>query len=491
MERTLDTETPAIQVVGVSRSFGEVQALADVSLDVRRGEVLAVLGENGAGKTTLMRILGGLDTPTAGEVRKDGVPYAPTSPRDAVANGIAMVHQHFALVPTMRPAEVLLLFRNERDRRCRRDEAARQLAALAGELGFDVDLERPVGAQSVGAQQRLELLRALDSDPDVLLLDEPTAVLTDVEATAMLDVVRALAHEQNRAVILITHRLREVIAAADRVVVLRSGRVVSPESAVGDRTPDSLAAEMVGADVPAIERVERVPGAPVFAMRSVTGSTLTDASLEVCEGEIVGIAGVDGNGQDELELAVAGLFRPTDGTIELDGRDLVDLHPRERIGAGLAYLPSDRYARALVGAMRCDENLLLGRTPWRVRTGAGDAADRMVRWTVKGSPHHRADSLSGGNAQKLVAAREFGADTRMVLACQPTRGLDPGAAQRLRQELIDFAADGGAVVWISADLDELLDTADRVMVAFGGRLLGPFPRPFDRHRIGLAMGGGS
>lgn len=491
MERTLDTETPAIQVVGVSRSFGEVQALADVNLDVRRGEVLAVLGENGAGKTTLMRILGGLDSPTAGEVRKDGEPYAPSSPRDAVANGIAMVHQHFALVPTMRPAEVLLLFRNERDRRCRRDEAARQLAALAGELGFDVDLERPVGAQSVGAQQRLELLRALDSDPDVLLLDEPTAVLTDAEATAMLDVVRTLAHEQNRAVILITHRLREVIAAADRVVVLRSGRVVSPESAVGDRTPDSLAAEMVGADVPAIERVERVPGAPVFSMRSVTGSTLLDASLEVCEGEIVGVAGVDGNGQDDLESAVAGLLRPSEGTIELDGRDLIDLHPRERIGAGLAYLPSDRYARALVGAMRCDENLLLGRTPWRVRAGAGDATDRMVRWTVKGSPHHRADSLSGGNAQKLVAAREFAADTRMVLACQPTRGLDPGAAQRLRQELIDFAADGGAVLWISADLDELLDTADRVMVAFGGRLVGPFPRPFDRRRIGLAMGGGA
>ena len=393
-------------------------------------------------------------------------------------------------VPTMRAAEILLLFRADRERRCSRDDAAKQLSALATELGFDVDLDLPVGQQSVGAQQRLELLRALDSDPDVLLLDEPTAVLTDAEATAMLDVVRRLAHEQNRAVILITHRLREVVAAADRVVVLRAGKVVSPESAVGERTPESLAAEMVGADVPAIERTERAPGNPVFSVRDVSAAKLVDASFEVREREILGIAGVDGNGQVGLEMAIAGLLRPTQGAIEMNGRDLIDLHPRERITAGLAYLPSDRYARALVGAMRCDENLVLGRTPWRLRTGAQDSADRMERWTVKGSPHHRADSLSGGNAQKLVAAREFATDTRMVLACQPTRGLDPGAAQHLRQELIDFAAEGGAVVWISADLDELLDTADRLMVAFNGRLIGPFERPFDRGAIGLTMGGG-
>lgn len=484
-----ESETPAIQVVGVSRSFGEVQALDDVTLDVRRGEVLAVLGENGAGKTTLMRILGGLDTPTEGEVRKDGVAYHAASPREAVASGISMVHQHFALVPTMRAAEILLLFRVERERRCSREEAARQLSSLAAELGFDVDLDTPVGEQSVGAQQRLELLRALDSDPDVLLLDEPTAVLTDAEATAMLDVVRRLAREQNRAVILITHRLREVIAAADRVVVLRAGKVVSPESAVGDRTPESLAAEMVGADVPAIERSERVPGEVVFSIENLSAAKLVDASFVVRAGEILGIAGVDGNGQVGLEMAIAGLLRPSHGAVELDGRDLIDLHPRERILAGLAYLPSDRYARALVGAMRCDENMVLGRTPWLLRAAAQDSADRMERWTVKGSPHHRADSLSGGNAQKLVAAREFASDTRMVLACQPTRGLDPGAAQRLRQELIDFAAAGGAVVWISADLDELLDTADRMVVAFDGRLVGPFERPFDRGAIGLTMGG--
>ncbi len=482
-------KTLAIEVVGVSRHFGDVRALDDVSLDIRRGEVLAVLGENGAGKTTLMRILGGLDRPSSGEVLRNGRPYVAKSPREAVASGIALVHQHFALVPTMTAPENLLLFRSDKDRRCSREQAGQELKELAANIGFDVDLDRPVGELSVGEQQRLELLRALDSDPDVLLLDEPTAVLTDEEATAMLDVVRRLAHDQDRAVVLITHRLREVIAAADRVVVLRTGAVVSAESAVGDRTPESLAAEMVGAEVPAISRRERVVGETLLQMKGVSAGKLRDAHLEVRKYEILGVAGVDGNGQVELELAIAGLLRPDDGSIRFDETDLINLHPRSRIDVGFAYLPSDRYARALVGSMRCDENMLLGRTPWRLRTAVSDASERMRRWAVKGEPHHSAGSLSGGNAQKLVAAREFSDGTRLVLACQPTRGLDPGAAQQLRQELIDFAAEGGSVIWISADLDELLTTVDRLVVAFDGELIGPFERPFDRTEIGLTMAG--
>ena len=482
---------PAIQIVGVSRQFGEVRALNRVDLDIHRGEVLAVLGENGAGKTTLMRILGGLDQPTEGEVLRDGEPFAVSSPREAVAHGIALVHQHFALVPTMTAAETILLFRSDRARRCDRAAAAEQLRSLADEIGFDVDLERPVGEQSVGARQRLELLRALDSDPDVLLLDEPTAVLTDEEASAMLDVVRALAHDQNRAVVLITHRLREVIAAADRVVVLRAGDVVSPAAAVGERTPESLAAEMVGADVPAVRRQSAERGESVFAMNGVDAGQLRDATLTLHQGEIIGVAGVDGNGQVELELAIAGLLSPTAGHITLGDTELIGLHPRARIEAGLAYLPSDRFARALVGPMRCDENMVLGRTPWRLKGHSSDAADRMRRWTVKGHIGHTAESLSGGNAQKLVAAREFSDSAQMVLAAQPTRGLDPGAAQRLRQELIDFASHGGCVLWISADIDELLDSVDRLFVAFSGQLMGPYDRPFDRTRIGLAMAGAS
>lgn len=483
-------ETPAISIAGVTRVFGDVVALDNINLEIRRGEVLAVLGENGAGKTTLMRIIGGLDTPTSGAVLRHGEPFHPQSPGEAVSAGIALVHQHFALVPTMTPAEIILLFRAQRDRRCSRKEAAAQLKALADDLGFAIELDGPIGERSVGEQQRLELLRALDADPEVLLLDEPTAVLTDEEATALLDVVRKLAHEQNRAVVLITHRLREVVAAADRVVVLRAGEVVSPASPVGDHTPESLAAEMVGSDVPAVARQEVAPGAEVLTVTDLYAGQLKAAILHVHENEILGVAGVDGNGQVELELALAGLLKADFGSATLGGTNLLGLHPRARIAAGFAYLPSDRYARALVGPMRCDENLLIGRTPWRLDSAVIDATKVMAQWAVKGAPHHTAASLSGGNAQKLVAAREFEENTKLVLACQPTRGLDPGAANQLKQRLLDFSGEGGAVVWISADLDELLETADRLVVVSDGRVFGPFARPFDRAQIGLIMAGG-
>ncbi|MDH4279238.1 MAG: ATP-binding cassette domain-containing protein [Acidimicrobiia bacterium] len=480
---------PIISVENVSRWFGEVAALDGVTLDVRTGEVLAVLGENGAGKTTLMRILGGLDAPNGGRVLLRGEPYEPRSPKDAVHAGIALVHQHFALVPTMTAAENILLFRSDPERRCSRAEAARQLAAEAAELGFTVDPNAIVGELSVGEQQRLELLRALDASPDVLLLDEPTAVLTDDEATALLNVVRRLAVEQNKAVILITHRLREVTAAADRVVVLRTGKVVSPEAAVGDRSPADLAAEMVGSEVASIHRDDPTPGDVVLDVRNLSAGKVRDASLEVRRGELVGVAGVDGNGQVELELAICGLLEAEEGTITLEGDSLIGVHPRRRIRMGVAYLPSDRYARALVGPMSCEENLRLGRTQWRLTPDPDGATSMLSQWTVKGDRSHSAGSLSGGNAQKLVAAREFGQDTKLLVACQPTRGLDPGAAGMVRQASIDFARDGGAVLFVSADLDEILETADRLYVASDGHFHGPFNRPFDRARIGRIMAG--
>ncbi len=489
MNQTSDDNQPIIQVENVSRWFGDVAALAGVSLDVRQGEVLAVLGENGAGKTTLMRILGGLDSPTSGQVLLRGRPYEPQSPKDAVNAGIALVHQHFALVPTMTAAENILLFRSDPARRCRRAEASRQLAQEAAELGFSVDPDAVVGRLSVGEQQRLELLRALDADPDVLLLDEPTAVLTDDEASALLDVVKRLAVEQNKAVILITHRLREVTAAADRVVVLRTGKIVSPEAAVGDRSPADLAAEMVGSEVASIHRDEPTPGDVVLSVENLSAGKVRNASLEVRSGELVGIAGVDGNGQVGLELAICGLLEADEGSITLEGRSLLGVHPRRRIQMGVAYLPSDRYARALVGPMTCEENLRLGRTRWRLSPDPDGATSLLSQWTVKGERSHSAGSLSGGNAQKLVAAREFGQNTKLLVACQPTRGLDPGAAGMVRQASIDFARDGGAVLFVSADLDEVLETVDRLYVASDGHFHGPFNRPFDRARIGRIMAG--
>jgi ABC-type uncharacterized transport system ATPase subunit len=480
--------TPALQVVGVSRRFGDVQALRDVDLDIRPGEVLAILGENGAGKTTLMRILAGLDRPTSGEVYRAGEPFAPASPREAVERGVTLVQQHFALVPTMTAVENLLLFRTQRHRSRSRASASGDLRSLAERLDFDIDPAAPVASMSVGERQRLELLRALDADPDILLLDEPTAVLTDAEADRLLGVTRRLA-EDGRAVVLITHRLREVVEAADRVAVLRSGEVVSPAAPVGVRTRATLAHEMVGEELPAVGRSSATRDRLVVAIDGLQVGRLTIERFAVNAGEVLGVAGVDGNGQVELELALTGLATAEHGTIEVNGNDVTGLRPRQRVAAGIAYIPSDRALRALVGPMRCDDNLALGRTSWRVRRDPA-AARRMASWSIKGAPQHLAESLSGGNAQKLVAARELNDEPVVVVACQPTRGLDPAAAVQLRGALLEFADRGGAVVWIAAELDELLEVADRIVVAFHGRLSDPFVPPFDRRLVGLAMGGG-
>lgn len=485
---TTSERSVALRVVGVSRRFGDVLALADVDLEIRRGEVLAILGENGAGKTTLMRILSGLDQPSRGQLFRGEERYQPRSPREAVEQGVALVQQHFALVHTMTAAENILLFRSQPERRTSREQAASELRALGAELAFDIDPDTKVADLSVGERQRLELLRALDADPEILLLDEPTAVLTDAEADSLLEVIRRLATDGGRAVVLITHRLREVVNGADRVMVLRNGEVVSPASPVGGRSVDQLAHEMVGGDIPAVAREGASRGEVMVSVDDLTVGRLQSAHFDVHEGEVLGIAGVDGNGQVELELAMAGLAVPTRGRIMLRGDDIARRSPRQRTAGGIAYIPSDRHTRALVGPMRCDENLLLGRTRRRLRADPG-AGDLMTKWAVKGGLAHLADSLSGGNAQKLVCARELREQPHLVLACQPTRGLDPGAAGQLRQALLDFADEGGAVVWMSADLDELLEVSDRIRVMFHGGLSDPFESPFDRRAIGLAMAG--
>ncbi len=480
--------TPAITVAGVSRHFGLVQALTDVSLECRYGEVLAILGENGAGNTTLMRILAGLDNASSGHLLRRAEPYRPRSPRDAVAAGVTLVQQHFALVPTMTAAENILLFRSQRDVRTTRDQAAADLEALASRLGFDVEPDRPVGEMSVGARQRLELLRALDSDPDVLLLDEPTAVLTDAESDSVLEIVKSLAHDDNRSIVFITHRLREVVKAADRVVVLRNGVVVSPAAPVGERTAAELAGEMVGEAVHDAVRSGREVGAPRLVVESLAAPGVGPIDLTVHAGEVLGIAGVSGNGQTDLESVLIGASRCLGGQARFDGTNLTGIHPRQRIAANIAYIPSDRDKTALIGPMRCDENLLLGRTT-RLARRHPRAEPVMKEWSVIGLPELAANALSGGNAQKLVAAREMEGEPSLVLAFQPTRGLDPGATAFLRQALLDMTAGGSAILWVSADLDELVEVADRIVVMFSGRIAGEFRPPYDRAPIGLAMAG--
>ncbi len=488
----------SVLMVGVRRRFGPVVALGAADLEVREGEVHAVLGENGAGKSTLMRILAGLDRPDEGEVVVGGLRVDRFDPQAARQHGVAIVQQHFTLVPTLDAADNLALARPLRRLRPRRDEAEDRLRALSDRYGLKVRPGTPAGELSVGEQQRLEVLRALDADPQVLVLDEPTAMLTDAEATRLLDVCRQLADE-GRCVLIVTHRMAEVSAAADRVTVLRSGRTVLHDEPVSGRTKQELARLMVGDDAPADRGVARPrftgdSGVPArLAVHGLTVGGLRSASFAVAPGRVLGIAGVDGNGQAELEGALAGRLTAESGTIEIDGKATVLRTPAERVKAGIAYITSDRYRWGLVGDLDLADNVHLGRLPrWLPsrRDRRRQAAPRLADWDVRGNgPSTPASALSGGNAQKVVLARELDGDPGLVLACHPTRGLDPEAAAGVSRRVLERAAAGAAVVWMGSELDELFEVADEILVASGGRLVGPFHPPYDRLAIGLAMTG--
>jgi simple sugar transport system ATP-binding protein len=503
---------PAVRACGITRRFGATVALDGVDVEIRRGEIHALLGENGAGKTTLVRILAGLDRPDAGSVEVQGEAVDRFEPRHLRARGVALVQQHFTLVPTLTAGENLVLARPE-GRWLPGSNAGRdRIQQLVARYGLAVPAERPVAGLSVGQQQRLEVLRALDADASVLLLDEPTAVLTDQEAAGLLATCRQLAGEE-RAVVVITHRLAEVFAGCDRVTVLRAGRVVLAGAAVSGQTRAGLASLMVGSAASGLFARPELTGdgcgaaslaaspAPArkevrLQARGLTQGLLADLDLEVRGGEVVGLAGVDGNGQADLESVLCGRQVPRAGEVLLDGTALPPGRPRKRVAAGMAYIPSDRYRWGLVRALDLADNLDLGRTPcWRLRRRVRQrqAQPRLTAWDVRGAgPWARAATLSGGNAQKLVLAREMaGGPPAAVVACYPTRGLDPEAAGMIATRVLEAAAAGSAVVWMGAELDELVAVADRIMVMTGGRLVGPFLPPFDRAAIGLAMAGGA
>jgi general nucleoside transport system ATP-binding protein len=481
---------------GVSRRFGAVQALDGVHLTLEAGEVHALVGENGAGKSTLVKIVAGLVQPDAGEVLLDDRPVRLANRRAATALGIGVVHQHFSLVETMTVAENLLLGRPDAGRLLAMDRARRDALEWGERTGLAVAPDRVVADLSVGERQRVEILTALAWGAKVLLLDEPTAVLSPDEADSMLDVVRHLAAD-GLGVLLVTHKLREVELLADRVTVLRGGVVVGRHDERGVSAA-VLAAEVMGTGRALEVREPSPPRGPGrLEVRGLGGKTLRDVDLTVHAGEVLGIAGVAGNGQSELLAIVAGLRKPTAGTVQIDGRDVTG-NPRAARRMGLAFVPEDRAADGLALGLPVWANAVAKRSnevaSWRGldRAAIGAITDRAIRRLGVRPANHRiaAGSLSGGNQQRLVVGRELDTEPGVIVVAEPTRGLDPGSARDVIVALRAAARGGAAVLVIASDLDELLDLADTVVVLYEGAIRGGWDRAGDhRADIGHAMVG--
>ncbi|MFO1062127.1 MAG: ABC transporter ATP-binding protein [Dongiaceae bacterium] len=491
---------------GIGKRFGELVANDGISIELRQGEVMALLGENGAGKTTLMNILFGHYVADAGSVEVFGRHLPPGSPRAAIAAGLGMVHQHFTLADNLSVLDnVLVGTRPLWQLRAGRGEGRRKLARLAAEFGLAVDPDARVGALSVGERQRVEILKALYRDARILILDEPTAVLTPAESESLFATLRSFS-ERGLSVLFISHKLGEVMAVSRRIAVLRAGRKVAElETAATSRA--ALAELMVGRALPEVSRAPLPPGEPVLELAGVAATgrqapPLAGASLTVRRHEIVGVAGVSGNGQAALADLVAGLARPSAGRLALFGREIRHGSPRGMVASGVGRIPEDRHADGLVVDMSVAENLILERyrAPPFGRFGLRDrgAAARHARAVIERfdvrcpGPDATTRLLSGGNMQKLILGRVLTQQPGLILACQPTRGLDVGAVAYVHQQLLAARAEGCGVLLISDDLDEILALSDRVAVIHRGRLSPPEPREaVTLRRLGLLMAGAS
>ena len=498
---------PAVEMRGIVKRFPGVVANAGVDFDLLPGEVHALLGENGAGKSTLMNVLYGLYPPDAGEVRLFGERVAFNSAADAIARGLGMVHQHFMLVKPFTVAENIVL--GQRSPRAPLMENPRtvhkRLAALSDQYGLAIDPAAEVWTLSVGEQQRVEILKALYRGARVLILDEPTAVLTPQEVRGLLDILRRLVGE-GKSIVFISHKLGEVLAASSRITVLRDGVVVGTVP-TGQTDEHDLACMMVGREVvlrvskgPAHVQESRLLLQDLYASNDRGLLALRGVNLEVRSGEILGIAGVAGNGQTELEEAIAGLRRPSAGRISLCGQDTTHGSPRAISDAGLAHIPSDRYQMGMLGDFSVAENLVLQRVgePPFTRRGfldhgaiAANARTEIADYDVRTpSVDTPAGSLSGGNAQKMVLARELARQPKVLLAAQPTRGLDVSAIEFVHRKLIEQRDAGLAVLLISTELDEILALSDRIAVMYEGQIIGVVQATdADVNEIGLMMAG--
>jgi simple sugar transport system ATP-binding protein len=498
---------PILEMRGITKRFPGVVADDDVDFDLRRGEVHALLGENGAGKSTLMNILYGLYKADEGEIRIGGEAISLSSAKDAIGHGIGMVHQHFMLIPVMTVAENIVLAAEPKSAGILVDyrTAVERVRELSERFGLAVNPNARVETISVGQEQRVEILKALYRGAEILILDEPTAVLTPQEAAELFGIVRSL-KEEGKAIVFISHKLNEVLEIADRITVLRRGKRIDTVPREG-ATEEGLARMMVGREV--LLRVEKPPADPGDVLLDVVDLEVEDArglpavrgvSLQVRAGEIVGIAGVEGNGQTELIEAITGLRRPRSGRVVVAGREVTHANARKMLDAGVGHIPEDRQRRGLVLEFTVAENIALhdyNRPPdskwgWLFPGRlVGRARELIEEFDVRGGgPFTRAGALSGGNQQKLVAAREVARDPKVLVAAQPTRGLDVGAIEYLHRRLVVERDEGRAILLVSLELDEVLSLADRVLVLYEGKIAGEHAAGADEEQIGLEMLGG-
>jgi ABC-type uncharacterized transport system ATPase subunit len=500
------TEAPLLELKGITKRFPGVVANDRVDFDLRRGEVHALLGENGAGKSTLMNTLYGLYHPDEGEIRLNGKPVRIGSPSDAIELGIGMVHQHFMLIPVMTVAENIVLAIEPRNGPfLDLGTAEERVRDLSQRYGLAVEPGARIGRISVGQQQRVEILKALYRGAEILILDEPTAVLTPQEARELFEIVRSLT-DQGKAIIFITHKLNEVLDIADRITVLRQGKRIDTVPREG-ATQEGLARLMVGREV--VLRVDKTPANPGEPLLEVEDLSVFDnrdleavrgVSFQVRAGEIVGLAGVDGNGQTELIDALTGLRSPAAGRILVAKKDVTHASARESLDLGVGHIPEDRQVRGLVLEFSLAENLALhdfrkepdSKRGWLYPKRLIERAALLLKeFDVRGGkPQTLAAALSGGNQQKVVVAREVSRDPRVLVAAQPTRGLDVGAIEFVHNRLVQERDEGRAILLVSLELEEILSLSDRILVIYEGRIVGEYGPNVSEEELGIAMTGG-
>jgi len=502
-------ETFAVEMLHITKRFPGIIANDDITLQLRKGEIHALLGENGAGKSTLMSVLFGLYQPEEGEIRKDGKKVQINDPNDANALGIGMVHQHFKLVECFTVLENIILgVEDTKNGMLQTQKAREKVVALSEKYGLHVDPDAIIENISVGMQQRTEILKMLYRDNEILIFDEPTAVLTPQEIEELLQIMKNLAAE-GKSILFISHKLNEIMAVADRCSVLRKGKYIGTVN-IAETSKDELSRMMVGRDVEfAVQKVEAKPADVVLDVQGLTvaskvhkNNAVKGVSFQVRSGEIVCIAGIDGNGQSELVYGISGLEKPVSGTVSLLGKNITNAPIRQRSVSGMSHIPEDRHKHGLVLDYTLEDNMILQRyfepeftskAGFLRRKNIRAYAERLIeQYDVRSGqgPITTARSMSGGNQQKAIIAREIDKAPQLLIAVQPTRGLDVGAIEYIHKQIVAQRDAGKAVLLVSLELDEVMTLSDRILVMYEGEIVGQLdPKTTTVEELGLYMAG--